>query len=162
MNEAMRNLAVLLWAVCAMNNNSHASSRLVITEEAMPSVPTVIMGEAVTASGKKREVIVEQPENAPNPLGNPIVDDTSDVANDVPEAPVAVSADTTNNSPNVIRQSAPSGELQPSEVPLPQPSTRIENELYQSGNDIVDVQAYPIEDVKEATTPNIEPTIVAD
>ena len=161
MNEAMRNLAVLLWAVCAMNNNSYASSRLVIAEEAMPSVPTVIMGEAVTPSGKKREVIVEQPENAPNPLGNPIVDDTPNVADNVPEAPIAVNAET-NNSPNVIKQSAPSGELQPDEVPLPQPSTRIENELYQSGNDIVDVQAYPIEDVKEATTPNIEPTIVAD
>ena len=161
MNEAVRNLAVLLWAVCAMNNSSHASSGLVITEETTPSIPTVIMGEAVTPSGKKKEVIVEQPENAPNPLGNPIVDDISSGANYAPEAPVAVQAEDIKPQ-NVIEQSAPSGVLQPNEVALPQPSTQIENELYQSGNDIVDVQAYPIEDVKKATTPNIEPTIVSD
>ena len=161
MNEAVRNLAVLLWAVCAMNNNSYASSRLVITEETMPSVPTVIMGEAMTPSGKKREVVVEQPENAPNPLGNPIVEENTGAPAQVSEVPVTVQPEE-NDSPNIIQQTSPSGVLQPNEVALPQPCTQIENELYQSGNDIVDVQAYPIQDVKKATTPNIEPTIVSD
>ena len=159
MNEAMRNLAVLLWAVCAINNTSHASSNLVIREETIPSVPTVIIGEAVTPSGKKHEVIVEQPENAPNPLGNPIVDEENNNENSSIQVTPPIGA---LKAVNVINQSSQSGELQPDEVALPQTSTKIENELYQSGKDIVDVQAYPIEDVKEITQPNIEPTVVSD
>jgi len=159
MNEAMRNLAVLLWAVCAMNNTSHASSNLVIREETIPSVPTVIIGEAVSSSGKKHEVIVEQPDNAPNPLGNPIVDEENN--NENSSISVTPQIDTPK-AVNVINQSSQSEELQPDEVALPQPSTKIENELYQSGKDIVDVQAYPINDIREVTTPNIEPTVVSD
>ena len=162
MNEAVRNLAVLLWAVCAMNNNSYASNGLVIKEETSPSVPTIITGEAVTPAGKMRKVIVEQQADAPNPLGNPIVEsDTENQNADVSKEPMIV--DTEKNLPtNLIEQSAISKELKPDEEPLPQPSKKIENELYQSGNDIIDVQAYPINDVNEITEPNIQPTVVSD
>ena len=34
--------------------------------------PTVVVGEAATAQGNINAVVVEQPENAGNPLGNPL------------------------------------------------------------------------------------------
>ena len=37
---------------------------------------------------------------------------------------------------------------------------KIENELYQQGHDIIDVQAFPVKDVDEVTTPNTQPAIV--
>ena len=157
----MRNLAVLLWAVCAMNSNSYASDGLVIKEETLPSVPTVIMGEAVTPSGKVRKVTVEQPDNAPNPLGNPIVVGGDEVMPNKPE-PKNNAEGNALSEKEAITQSAPLEELKPNEVPLPQPSSNMESELYQSGDDIVDVQAYPIDDVKKVTEPNIQPTMVSD
>ncbi len=40
---------------------------------AQESVPTIFYGEAATEQGGENIAVVEQPENAPNPLGNPIV-----------------------------------------------------------------------------------------
>ena len=162
MNEAMRNLAVLLWAVCAMNNNSYAGDSMVIREETVPSQPTIIIGEALTPSGKIREAIVEQPAGAPNPLGNPIVDEDTISDNVEPVRQKVQNMPKDTKPMNLIEQSANSHPLENGEVALPQPSKQIENELYQSGDDIIDVQAYPIEDVKEVTQPNLQPTVVAD
>ena len=167
MNEALRNFAVLLWAVCAINSNSYAGSdKPIIQEENLPEAPTVIMGEAMTSSGQLNKVVVEQPAGAPNPLGDPIVDD-SDTTNLSAQANSAPTVDVSRqNLVPIASQSAPSGVLQPGEVALPQPanqpSNQIENEMYQSGDDIIDVQAFPINDVKEAETPNLQPTIVAN
>ena len=87
---------------------------------------------------------------------------------DISVGPVPVqetSATQTSSAPTPqikpIQQESEQGVLQPGELPLPQPSTKIENELYQSGNDIIDVQAYPIDDVSAVTEPNLQPTIVA-
>lgn len=163
MNEALRNFTVLLWAVCAINSNSYAgSSKVTIREEPRPAQPTVIIGEALTPSGRMKKAVVEQPAGASNPLGDPIVDEADEPA--APIAPVVpVAGETEKHQPvNLVRQSSPSGELQPGQVALPQPSNRIENELYQSGDDIIDVQAFPTDDVQEAETPNIQPTIVAN
>ena len=161
MNEALRNFTVLLWAVCAINSNA-GSNKVTIREEPRPAQPTVIIGEALTPSGRMKKAVVEQPAGASNPLGDPIVDEDDEPA--APIAPVAPVAGETekHQSVNLVRQSSPSGELQPGQVALPQPSNRIENELYQSGDDIIDVQAFPIDDVQEAEMPNIQPTVVAN
>ena len=167
MNEALRNFAVLLWAVCAINSNSYAGSdKPIIQEENLPETPTVIMGEAASPSGQINQVVVEQPANAPNPLGNPIVGD-GDSNNPPAQANPAPTIDVSRqNLVPIASQSAPSGVLQPGEVALPQPanqpSNQIENEMYQSGDDIIDVQAFPMKDVNEAETPNLQPTIVAN
>ena len=167
MNEALRNFAVLLWAVCAINSNSYAGSdKPIIQEESQPEAPTVIMGEAMTPSGQFNNVVVEQPADAHNPLGDPIVDDSNNT-----NSPAVVNAAPTidvsrQNLVPIASQSAPSGVLQPGEVALPQPSNQpsnqIENEMYQSGDDIIDVQAFPMNDVNEAENPNLQPTIVAN
>ena len=104
-----------------------------------------------------------------HPPHHPCVGDNS--ADDMtPAASAAVAAPTESvegqNLVPIASQAAPSGVLQPGEVALPQPanqpSNQIENEMYQSGDDIIDVQALPIDDVNKAETPNLQPTIVAN
>lgn len=159
MNEAMRNFAVLLWAVCAINSNSYASDRLTIAEEAMPEQPTIIFGASKTAPGKDEEVLLEQPAGAGNPLGNPIVggNDVEPISPIGPVPPAVNQADQNGIKP--IVQTSPQGVMKPGQIPLPQ-TNQIENELYQSGNDIYDIQAYPIKDVSTVTEPNIQPAII--
>lgn len=164
MNEALRNLAVLMWAVCAINNSAQAQTgKLMIAEEALPAAPTVIIGEARKPSGGFNESIVEQPADGANPLGVPIVNDNAEQALPATSATPNPSDAATSGiqSSKAIRQSAPSGALQNSELPLPQPNNNIENELYQSGNDIMDVQEYPINDIKTITETNVQPTVVS-
>ena len=137
------------------------------------SAPTEVFGAAANASGGVNTDLVEQAADAPNPLGNPL-DTEDDVAPQnqsqtaISVEPVPASAQSAQSAqapaePQIkpIQQESEQGILQPGELALPQPSTRIENELYQSGNDIIDVQAYPIDDVSTVTEPNIQPTIVS-
>ena len=52
MNEGFRNLALLVWALCAVNSNSYAQdSATVITEESSTSAPTssMVRPEKLTA-----------------------------------------------------------------------------------------------------------------
>lgn len=75
MNEGFRNLALLVWALCAVNSNSYAQdSATVITEESSTSAPTIVYGAARRADGETDEVLIEQPAGASNPLGNPLPD----------------------------------------------------------------------------------------
>ena len=138
------------------------------------STPTEVLGEAANASGGDNVDVVEQAADAPNPLGDPlytpdnsaaqsqsssIVDVSPVPAQDAPSAQTAQTPAQPQIKP--IAQTGEQGILQPGELALPQPSTRIENVLYQSGNDIIDVQAYPIDDVSTVTEPNLQPTIVS-
>lgn len=135
------------------------------------STPTEVFGAAANASGGVNADLVEQAADAPNPLGNPLDTEDDAVTQNQSQSSVSVEAVSAQNAqpaqaptePQIkpISQTSEQGILQPGELALPQPSTRIENELYQSGNDIIDVQAYPIDDVSTVTEPNIQPTIVS-
>lgn len=135
------------------------------------STPTEVFGAAANASGGVNTDVVEQAAGAPNPLGDPIANPDVEMQQQstvsVEPVPSQEASSTTTNAlaaqPEIkpISQESEQGILQPGELALPQPSTRIENELYQSGNDIIDVQAYPIDDVSTVTEPNLQPTIVS-
>ena len=75
MNEAIRNVAMLVWAVCAINSDAEAqSSRLFISEESSaPQQETMVYGAAKKSSGGEDEFLLEQPAGCGNPLGNPII-----------------------------------------------------------------------------------------
>lgn len=127
---------------------------------------TEFFGSAANASGGQNESLVEQNPGEGNPLGAPIVA-LPQVSEASPEVSDAVDPNSQKSEPATaepgikpIEQSSEQGILKPWEEPLPQPSDKIENELYQSGNDIIDVQAYPIKDVSTVTEPNIQPRIV--
>lgn len=165
MNEAVRSLVMAMWMVCAVNSTAYASQNQLSVEEEAPNnnEATVVWGEAQRPDGGENEAIVEQDPKAGNPLGAPIVEDnnqpTSSSQSSQPSmAPAMTAKPAAGIAP--IMQTTDQGIWKPGEEPLPQPSNKIENELYQSGNDIIDVQAYPIDDVSTVTEPNLQPTII--
>lgn len=162
--------AMLLFSGVAFAQN--VTDTVTIQEDMqINSAPTEVFGAAANASGGVNTDMVEQAADASNPLGDPLYtpnDDSNQNQSSVSVAPVpsqetAAQAPQATSEPQIkpVVQESQQGILQPDEMPLPQPSTRIENELYQSGNDIIDVQAYPINDVSTVTEPNIQPAIVA-
>ena len=133
---------------------------------ASAQTPTVVYGAAETAVGNENQFMVIQPENAPNPLGNPIVT-PPDTQTTIPaatsqEIPQQQSTVSTQNkrqpAENVINQTAEQNPEPFSETPQ-QEQNQIQNTLYQGGNRIYDVQSFPINDIKTITEPNIQPTI---
>lgn len=158
MNEALRNLTVLLWALTAVNTNSHAQTTgMTIQEETMQESPTLVYGASKKSSKESDEVLIEQPANAANPLGNPIVDDSTLEENPFApkESAETVTKSETSSSKTVESNTAPNNDYQNN----PQ---QIDNTLYESGNRIYDLQSYPVEDVNKVMQPNIQPTISND
>ena len=120
---------------------------------------TIVYGKSTLPDGQTDSYLVEQPDNAPNPLGNPIVmspsQPTIDTEKDNTPAPKQKAKKTQNNEIYQIEQQDPPPFSEtPQEI-----QNKIENTLYQSGSRIYDVQSYPIKDIKEITQPNIDPTI---
>ena len=113
-------------------------------------VPTELFAEGKSSPTETTEFFVEQPADAPNPLGNPIVAPDNAPQPMMPTPmPVLPSEKPQNQQMPAINQTSGLGTLQPGQVPLPQGNNQIENEMYESGNDIVDVQEYPIDDVNQ-------------
>ncbi len=167
MNEGFRNIAVLLWAFCAMNSNSYArENQVVITEEAATDAPTVVYGAARKSDGNEEEVLVEQPADAGNPLGDPII----------PVAPTSITAvpvinsmpaEVKNPQPGSVKGSA--GSEQPDTHPQvigrpvvsegQQLGDQFQNTLMEANGMVYDVQAYPEEDLKVIGNPSNPETI---
>lgn len=145
MSEAMRNLIVLMWAVCAINTEAFASSQPGISEETAAqnaAAPTVVFGEAQTPDGKEDAVLVEQPENAPNPLGNPIPEQIEDAG----EASVVSG----RQDKQVLRSGENPAEesnaaVRPSAAK--QLGGKFQNTLMEANGMVYDVQAYPEADL---------------
>lgn len=132
-------------------------STLILSAE--PNQPTEIIGSAATPDGLRKEVIVEQPQNAPDPFGT---------LAPAPKGGPTIYSAPAENSPAASQPSAESSALisqtsttNPKEMshnPLDY-QNKIENTIYQDGNRLLDVQSIPIKDINKALTPNIQPTI---
>lgn len=123
-----------------------ANAQDIIDTLATENSETMVFGEAKNADGTLNEVLVEQPQNAANPLGAPIPD-YSDNAMQNNKAVVM--------QPPINNQHMPTGVLQDSEqnpadsqMTPAQMNNEIQNKLYQEGNRIYDVQSYPADDLK--------------
>ncbi len=167
MGDGMRTFAVLLWVLCAMNSNSYAQSEnTIIEEESNPSAPTMVYGAAKKADGTIDSVLLEQPENAENPLGNPI---TSDQPPEIipPAQNHAASVSTSSPAPSSINNlgSGPQG------IPVgqgvlpnsPQAAQALgkdfQNTLVEGNGMIYDIQAYPEQDINVMSNPANPQTI---
>lgn len=129
---------------------------------AQAQTPTVVYGAAETADGKENQLMVVQPEDAPNPLGNPIitVPDTVPAAQ-TSQQPLSAVPETkpSQTAPSdIINQTSEQNPAPFSETPQEE-QNQIQNTLYQSGDRIYDVQSFPLNDIKTITEPNIQPTI---
>lgn len=172
MNKTIYKYTAMLLAVGMFTAEVQAQADSTAVKQAVQKepAPTIVWGEAKTASGGEDEAVIEQNPQEGNPLGTPIVDEnpvptvSSSGINPMVPTDVVKRKSTPQAQPQKtiapVIQSTDQGVEKPWQEPLPQPSNKIENELYQSGNDIIDVQAYPIKDVSTVTEPNIQPTII--
>ncbi len=115
---------------------------ILTTFTAQAQSPTIIEAVANTPDGKKNISIVEQPADAPNPLGNPIVGPYV--------APQAYNAaDSSNNT--YTNTSSPSVEQPNVNTSLPQQSLELgkqfKDTLMEAGGEIYDIQSYPVQDI---------------
>lgn len=160
MNEALRNVAVLVYALCAINTNAYAqTNEMTIAEEASQAVdPVIVYGASSTAQGKKDEVLVEQSSGDENPLGNPIVDGSAP-ADDAEKYIVIPGGHEVNAKPAAVKQDSPQNPPISKENSPEKVNNEIQNTLYESGGRIYDVQSYPDDDIKKIEQPNIPQAI---
>ena len=126
-----------------------ANAEEIISTMSSPDDETIVYGEAQNPNGTFNEVLLEQPKNAPNPLGDPIPDyvssqplrrgQKSEVTPKIPD---------TVTLPNAVEEISPQNpkisEMSPQEM-----NNEIQNKLYEEGNRVYDVQSYPIKDINE-------------
>ena len=145
MGEGIRNFALLLWAACAINSDAHAQTTQAIAEEQLDA-PTEVMAVAKTSEGGDDVFIVEQPKDAPNPLGNPIEADGEDEISDE-TMPSDIS---TNSLPSELNDKKGAGVNDNNVVPESQAQqlgNKFQNTLMEANGMIYDVQAYPEADI---------------
>ena len=135
-------------------------STLILSAE--PNQPTEIIGSAATPDGPRKEVIVEQPQDAPDPFGyiapTPEGGPTVYTAPE-PEPQTPPPASSITNTPQaLVCQTSTTNPQDMNENPLDY-QNKIENTIYQDGDRLLDVQSIPIKDINKALTPNIQPTI---
>lgn len=108
--------------------------------------PTIVYGAAETDSGGQNVFVVEQPKNAPNPLGNPIP---------TPNKPVEVFGDVYPQDTNQTEKTKQSQDNQ-SQQNL---GNDFENTLLEANGRVYDVQSYPKADFKAMENPANPETI---
>lgn len=108
--------------------------------------PTVIYGAAKTSDGGENIFEVTQPENAPNPLGNPIP---------TPDKPVEVFGDV---YPQNTNQTENKNQYQGNQSQQ-NLGDDFENTLLEANGRVYDVQSYPKADFKAMENPSDPKTI---
>ena len=119
--------AVIIFLVCLFVWKVSAQSQESIS-------PTIVVGEAQTADGNENLFMVEQPSNAPNPLGDPIISTEANTQNS--ETKEDMSAKQQNSESSVKSQ-----DEQPKNAE--QAGKDFENTLIEANGRIYDVQSYP-------------------
>ena len=121
--------------------------------------PTIVYGASELPDHQKDSYMVVQPENAPNPLGNPIV--LPPKSNQPQTIPVSTQPkeDISKQKPtNILYQVSEQNPPPFYETPKEQ-NNQIDNSLYLNGNRIYDIQSYPVKDINEITKPSMHPII---
>lgn len=121
----------------------------ILSSFAAPDNETVIYGEANTSDKQATEILVEQPDNADNPLGTPIIDEknssNSAFQKQNPKVLPQLSNISSPQNDNVVEQSTKQNPSD-SQMSTQQMNNEIQNKLYEEGNRIYDLQSYPIDD----------------
>ncbi len=157
MSEMMKNFAMLLWAACAINGSMPSAEAQGIREEkektVSAAVPTIVYGKSERSEGTTDEFMIEQPDGAANPLGNPlpeVVDTTSVGTSDAvtkPQLPADEEAERQSGIPS--SDAAATQKL----------GTQFQNTLMEADGMVYDIQAYPTEDLKRIGNPSNPETI---
>ena len=138
---------------------------------AQENSPTVVFGAAATPDGKQNTFLVEQPDGAENPLGDPIT------GNDNPPQVFDVQNEMSNQSAgnnsasipqpikdeNALNEQNTVGPNENLNSDLPQAAQELgqdfQNTLMEANGRIYDVQSYPEQDIKVMDNPSDPQTI---
>ena len=116
------------------------------------AAPTVVFGAAATPDGGQNTFVVEQPKDAPNPLGDPIaVDNTPPQVFDIQEG---TEKTTTSADPAGANQPSETGQVANpalNQGDLPAEAQELgkdfQNTLMEADGRIYDIQSYPEQDI---------------
>ena len=145
---------------------------MIFSALAQENSPTVVFGAAATPDGKQNTFMVEQPKDAPNPLGNPITgDNTTPQVFDVSNEMTNQSTSTDNlqpapqpiDDPNALSEQNTVAPNESSNADLPQEAQSLgqdfQNTLMEANGRIYDVQSYPEQDINVMDNPSDPQTI---
>lgn len=118
-------------------------------------VPTIVYGEADRADGGKNVFVVEQPQDAPNPLGNPLPNQDKPV-----EVFGNVYSPNTNKVVNYNSDQNYNTEVDQNKAQtLKNLGDDFENTLLEANGRVYDIQSYPKADFKAMENPATPATI---
>ena len=115
--------------------------------------PTIFYGSAATPDGKHKEFLVEQPKDAPNPLGDPIMG---------PDRPVEDFGDLDglrDNQSQLNNQSQSNNGSNENYYNQNSLGNDFENTLLEANDRVYDVQSYPVDDFNVIGNPANPQTI---
>lgn len=155
MSEMIKNFAIILWLAYAVNDGILPAQAQVIREEKGSSMPlsvspTIVYGKAQQPDGVMDEVVVEQPDNSDNPLGNPL----PNVVEAQPNTEDMVAANKTTTS--LHNQQQTEAESADSSQAL---GSQFQNTLMEANGMVYDIQAYPTQDLGAIGNPSNPETI---
>lgn len=151
----------ILWVI-KMNKWLILTTFLLSTTAAFAQ-ETVVFGSAATPNGSQNTFIVEQPADAPNPLGNPIMNhsEDSEPENEAPAAP-SLKIDNwekhSSESPVITENLPINPQVTPQNTPQAE-AKKIQDTIYEDDGRIYDIQSVPVQDINKVEEPNIQPTI---
>lgn len=146
-------------------------SSMIIT--AQPGEPTEIIGSAATPeAGVRKEVTVEQPENAPNSFGYIAPEENYAPQSEPEPKEIYTPQATPPTMPTAATETLNQQHTQNKQLLVNQEETvdpkdlnpldyenKIENTIYQQGDRLIDVQSIPLKDISSAVQPNLQPVI---
>lgn len=127
---------------------------------------TIVFGQAATADGQENTMLLEQPANSPNPLGNPIVLPAKqpipekDITDE--ESPSNSNGNTQENPAlptNVITQNLPTNPRPSAQYTLKKEDSMIQNTIYRGTDRLYDIQSIPLKELKKINVNGLDPDL---
>lgn len=150
MNKIISVFVVLLAFSCIMASAQEQARQV-------EGTPTMVFGAAATPEGGQDMFMVEQPENAPNPLGNPIVVEpkTANQTTQLQDCPPCDTQQQVSKAEPVAIQPQNNNPAIDSQVL----GKDFQNTLMEANGRIYDVQSFPKQDMKVLGNPSNPQTI---
>lgn len=138
---------------------------LILCKTALSQNPTVIFGQAATPDGGTDSMLLEQPENAPNPLGNPIVlPPEPKVESELPVQNLPAnerqkSSNPTETPENMITQDLPANPQPSAQYTLQKEDSMIQNTIYRGTDRLYDIQSIPLKELDKINVLGLDPDL---
>jgi len=131
----------------------------------LAQTPTIVFGEAATPHGGTDTLLLEQPENGPNPLGNPIVlpQEEQSLTNTTTKNQILNKNDTNQPdaeaSQNTITQNLPANPQPSAQYTLQKEDSMIQNTIYRGADRLYDIQSIPLKELDKINVQGLEPDL---